>query len=155
MEWSGAVSLHRAPHRARSLSSARRQPAQLKQCSAGHHTCEPCLMMSYNIQRYFLVETVHFSVQNIVVSMVKQVAKHGLHVCRRFCLSLGCAIPSRAPHLSIWISTASIHTAPLFSIYSSKFLYLNIYCIYLHCVYVYLYHYPPCLGHLWPPSCNL
>ena len=37
-----------------------------------------------------------------------------------------------APHLSIWISTASSHTAPHFSIYSSKFLHLNIYCIYIY-----------------------
>ena len=104
--WSGVELYPCTAHRARSLSSARRQPAQLKQCSAGHHTCEPCITMSYNIQRYLLVETVHFSVESIALSMVKHVAKHGLHVCRRFCLSLGCAIPS-----------------------SSTSLYLDIYCI--------------------------
>ena len=108
VEWS-CILAPRTAHRARSLSSARRQPAQLKQCSAGHHTCEPCLTMSYNIQRLLLVETVHFSVESIELSMVKHVAKHGLHVCRRFCLSLGCAIPS-----------------------SSTSLYLDIYCIYPH-----------------------
>ena len=37
-----------------------------------------------------------------------------------------------APHLSIWISTASSHTAPHFSIYGSEFLYLNIYCVYIY-----------------------
>ena len=124
VEWS-CILAPRTARGARSLSSARRQPAQLKQCSAGHHTCNECITIFYNIQRFslwklstFQWKVLRFPWSNMLPNMAYMSA--GDFVCHWVVQF------HPAPHLSIWISTASSHTAPHFSIYSSKFLYLNI-----------------------------